>query len=96
MSAYALTAHDFAFGHFNQKPGLLNDLNEKPTPLDIESLVASGDIFAVLATEIDDAVLMMIRDPAAAVSSKLDKLTETLLYLQRRYQVIPKRPDYRQ
>jgi len=87
VNSYALTASDFILGHTDQSVGLLNDLSEKPTPLDIESLVASGDMFAVLATELDSVALSLNDTPIPDVSPKLDKLTEILLYLQQHYQI---------
>jgi predicted ATP-grasp superfamily ATP-dependent carboligase len=96
MNGYTLSANSFAFSHDNTAVNLLRDLTEQPTPMDIESLVASGDLFAVLATELDDIALTLIEAPAVDVSSKLEKLTKILLYLQRHYKVSRKRPDRRQ
>ena len=96
MSGYTLNSGQTFLDHGSGSVSLLRDISEQPTPLDIESLVASGDLFAVLATELDNVAVSLIESPAIDVSSKLDKLTEILLYLQRHYKVSRKRPDYNQ
>lgn len=90
MTGYALASNDLVLGHDQTASLLFNDLSGKVSPTDIEAIVASGDLFVELATELDEITLNLIESPGIDVSLKLDKLTEILLYMQQHYRVITK------
>jgi hypothetical protein len=85
-SAYTLDPHD----------ALLRDIDEPLSPKAIDALIASGDLFVTLATDIDGLTETLPLKTGSEASQKLEKLTKILLYLQRHYLISRKRSDYRQ
>jgi soluble P-type ATPase len=91
MTSYTLASNGFITKHADHDSvALLHDLAERPMPTDIEVMVASGDLFAELATELDSIALSLTDTSGTGNASRLDKLTEILLYLQRNYHVTRK------
>lgn len=57
-------------------------------------LVASGDGFVTLATQLDTFVHQA--DVPGTVQTELERVVRTLMDLQRRYAIVKKQPNYRQ
>ncbi len=63
---------------------------------EVDALVASGDCFITLATTLDKNTDLLTVD-SPTIAPELQKLTRTLLYLQRHYKITRKTtPNYRQ
>lgn len=93
-AVYNLRLFDTVLSHNRrEKSRLLRDFEESEA--EIDALVASGDCFITLATTLDSATDALDAD-AVKVSPELQKLTRTLIYLQRHYKVIRKSSDHRQ
>jgi hypothetical protein len=93
-NTYQLQPADSLLMHTLQWPQLLHDYDDTQH-LDIDALVASGDCFITLATVLDDSTKHLQADNVLALP-QIEKTINTLLYLQRHYQVIRKRSEYRQ
>lgn len=98
-AAYPLKSNDALFKHgapgATNLPALLQDLSGKLRTMEIDAQAASGDIFVMLATAVD-AVSGQLTTDKPIVHPQLQKIAETLIYLQRHYQVSRKPSDYRQ
>jgi hypothetical protein len=92
--AYQLQLGDSLLEHGGLPSGYVAD-NDMQTPADIQALVASGDCFITLATELD-AVTEELTVDSQIAKPPLEKLTTILLYLQRHYEIHPKASNYRQ
>ncbi len=97
MSAkdYSLRFQDQVFSDSNVPVQFVHDLDGPLTPNEIDALVASGDCFVTLATNIDEVTDLLGAD-ATITHPQLNKLASTLLYLQRHYQIKRKPSEYRQ
>jgi hypothetical protein len=84
--SYVLNSHD----------SLLRDINEPLSHTEIDALIASGDLFVTLATDVDGLTECLPLGNANKAYQKLEKLTSILLYLQRHYSLVRKHSDYRQ
>jgi hypothetical protein len=96
MSSMAYSMHftGSLLTHGPGRPRLLHDFIDE-SPDGIGALVASGDCFITLATTLDEIVESLGSGNNIA-RPQLEKLTRTLLYLQRHYKITRKTPDYRQ
>jgi hypothetical protein len=94
---YRLRPVDLLTIHGFDQPALLRDMafDQSEGGIDIDALVASGDCLIALATSLDEAS-DMLTDESEIVRPQLEQLTRTLLYLQRRYKLVPKTPEHRQ
>jgi hypothetical protein len=92
---YSVKSNDTLMKHSDLPVRLFQDISTKPAQLEIDAWVASGDIFAMLATALD-AVSGLLTADKKAVHPQLEHQINTLLYLQRHYSVVRKQSDYRQ
>jgi hypothetical protein len=95
-ATYTLRLFDTVLTHQTpwKRAKLLHDYDEKE--IEIDALVASGDCFVTLATSVEKNANLLTTD-TPTVGPGLEKLTSTLLYLQRHYKITRKdTPDYRQ
>lgn len=77
------------------KYSLLHDYEELSDHIPIDALVASGDCFVTLATQLD----AMTHNADATIDDNrevLEQMIRTLLYLQRHYGITKQTPNYRQ
>lgn len=84
MSSYSLIPRD----------KLLHDYGDTPDGQAVDALVASGDCFITIATQLDD-----LTHRAAATNADnamLEEIIRTLIYLQRHYGIVKKPANYRQ
>lgn len=80
--------------HGTAKPGMVAE-DALDSADAVQALVASGDCFVTLATIVDEAAEATA--PDSHISSQLEKVTATLLYLQRHYEIRRKpAADHRQ
>jgi hypothetical protein len=87
---YSLNLNDLFTHHGLQSSGLLHDADLHLSQMQVEALVASGDCFVTLATELDNiAETLIVTDPNHT-KLELEKLTRILLYLQQHYKVAQK------
>ncbi len=86
-STYSLPVHDTLLTHF---PALsthwLHDVEDNE--LQVDAWVASGDYFSTLATTLDRLAQLLPMN--SAEQTEVEQLVDTLLYLDRRYAIIPK------
>lgn len=61
---------------------------------ELDALVASGDCFVTLATQLDSINHQLAT--AGSEQPELERAVRALLYLQRHYTISKKQPDYRQ
>lgn len=61
--------------------------------LTVDAMVASGDCFITLATQLDT---LTRQHQTTDSNPKLEDLVRTLIYLQRHYAVVKKSANYRQ
>ena len=89
MSAYDIRSHELILSH---APGvrveLLRDLAENFEELEIQALVASGDCFEMLASDLDR--LQGSLEPDSLEHLRLEHTIRILLYLQRHYKITKK------
>ena len=81
---------------YNINPANLSvqDIDDASLPAnEVDALVASGDCFVTLATELDALSHEENRD---IVTEKLEKTVRSLLYLQRHYKITRQQPNFRQ
>lgn len=88
--AYSFALRDLFTNHGSNGGGLVQDVDDQPNAMLVESLVASGDCFVTLATESDKISELLTKPSNKHVSLELDKLTRMLLYLQQHYKVVKK------
>lgn len=72
-----------------------DDHGKDRSDLSIEASVASGDCLIDLATTLDQAT-ELLNDESEIARPQLEKVIDTLLYLQRRYKLVRKSPEHRQ
>lgn len=97
MTKYGLSARDRILPHGKHVDRLLHDISDHPRSKQIEALVASGDCFITLATDLDNLTEPQKADAAKPnYYAEVEKLITTLLYLQQHYKIIRKKADYRQ
>jgi hypothetical protein len=97
-TSYQLVTSDAIFSHGFGGFGVVRDHEDtdKDRPdLEAEALVASGDCLISLATSLDQ-VTEMLADEDEVARPQIEKTISTLLYLQRRYRLVPKKPEHRQ
>lgn len=93
--AYHLSSFDRLLEHGTSHQRLLHDHPVDEHDLEADALVASGDCFVTLATVLDQLQQSLV-GAGKALQPELEKVTRTLLYLQRHYTITKKRPNYRQ
>jgi hypothetical protein len=94
---YSLKSDDVVISHAPAPVFALRDLSERPSSLEIEALVASGDCCVTLATKLDEITESLLHDaPESKASKQLENMTVILLHLQRHYKIVRKQSDYRQ
>ena len=93
-SAYKLHAVEKVLLHWPQLPRLLSD-RPRSERLDTDALVASGDCLITLATILDDVPRLAATD-TRVIQPQLERVVETLLYLQRHYKLVRKPAEHRQ
>lgn len=91
-AAYRLPLSDALLSHGGRRVQLLHD---KHDPNDIDTLVASGDCLITLATTLDETTQLLTTKPETA-RSQIEMIIQTLLHLQRDYQLVRKPADRRQ
>ncbi|HEX7633190.1 MAG TPA: hypothetical protein VF401_02585 [Candidatus Saccharimonadales bacterium] len=94
-TTYSVKSDNRVFKHSDLPVQLFQDISKKPAQLEIDAWVASGDIFAMLATSLD-AVTGLLTADKKVVHPQLEHQINILLYLQRNYKVVRKQADYRQ
>ena len=82
-----MTLHDQLLHHAPSRLGLVRDFTDDDSPESIEVLVASGDCFVTLASLLDAASELAKKDLDTAILPLLERITRTLIYLQRYYEV---------
>jgi hypothetical protein len=89
---YRLRPPDYLLKHVSLPTALLHDLDVNPDNLVIQALVASGDCFEMIASNLDQISRSLSND--SPLQFQLEHTIRTLLYLQRHYKVIKKFPDH--
>lgn len=89
-SVYSITLGDLFTAHGQTGNGLVHDAELQLDQLQVEALVASGDCFVTLATEVDKISDMLNDIDPKHTALELEKLTRILLYLQQHYEIKPK------
>jgi hypothetical protein len=87
---YIISINDLFTRHGLQPSALVNDAELHLYQMQVEALVASGDLFVTLATELDNISETLARMDSSHIRLELEKLTRILLYLQQHHKVIPK------
>jgi len=87
-TAYTLTTHDLSLTHDQHLIWLHDIADDTPEPTQVDALVASGDYFGTLATQLDKLAQLLPFDSAEQI--ELEQTVDTLLYLDRRYAIVPK------
>lgn len=90
-NTYAFRTHDVVTGQASLGGSrLLHDLAENFEELEIQALVASGDCFEMLASDLDRASREL--DPESLEYLRVEHTIRILLYLQRHYKIVKKFP----
>ena len=79
---------------FVPRDTLMHDYADAPNGHAVDALVASGDCFITIATQLDDISHQSGTKPEDV--SDLEEIIRTLIYLQRHYAITKKTPNYRQ
>jgi len=69
---------------YPQNPHVRDGADDSQQQADVDALVASGDGFITLATQLD------------AHPAEVEEVIRVLLYLQRHYSIVKKQPNFRQ
>ena len=95
-NTYQITADTNVLLHWPHIPKLLGDVNDiSEKHLDTEAMIASGDAMIMLATALDEITGQLDSNPEAA-RLQIEAVIRKLLYIQRRYKLVRKAPEYHQ
>ena len=88
VSTYSLRLRDKVLSHGTGSTGLLGDY-ASDYDQEIDAMVASGDTFSTIATQLDKLHTTLL-DNEHLDCPELQHLVDTLLYLQRYYKITTK------
>ncbi len=88
---YQLKQLDTTTDHGLDLTLLFHDYVDDSANMDMDALVASGDCFVTLASQLDEITELMESEPEV-VKPQLEQIVRTLLYLQRLYKPVRKYP----
>ncbi|MEK7594345.1 MAG: hypothetical protein AAB436_01755 [Patescibacteria group bacterium] len=90
-ATYRFQSTDITTDHDLDVTQLLHDYIDDSTNLDMDALVASGDCFVTLASQLDEISELMETEPEV-VRPQIEQIVRTLLYMQRFYKPVRKYP----